>query len=33
MLLKESPKPKFGCVSIAAPFMAAALLLTWLVLS
>jgi hypothetical protein len=30
-LLKEAPKPKWGCLSVAAP--AAALLLIWLVIS
>jgi len=32
-LLKESPKPKWGCFSIAAPAAVAALLLIWLVIS
>lgn len=33
-LLKEGPKPKWGCFSIAAPAAAVALLLlTWLVIA
>ena len=33
-LLKEGPKPKWGCFYIAAPVVSAAiLLLTWLVIS
>lgn len=32
-LLKESPRPRWGCLPYAVPAVGAALLLTWLVIS